>query len=106
VPWQSGQEFTRSKVDPTILAKVEIYGTDVPFGGAIIEATTDAGQQSLEIKTAPGTNFSDSQHIAWQEQKWESMIGSEIARAKEITHLLLGQSPTADAVKAAQEFLL
>ncbi len=104
--WQGADEYVRAEVRPEILAKVEIYGTDIPFGGAVIEATTDTGQQSREIRTAPGTAFSDPAHLAWQEQKWESLIGSKTAQAKELTELLLGSAPTAKAVEEAKSFLL
>ncbi len=104
--WQSGDEFTRLDVDSEILAKVEIYKAEIPFGGALIEVTTNSGSRTLQLNIAPGTDFSESKHLAWQKQKWESMIGSEIAQASQLSHQLLADDCSPEIVKAARDFLL
>lgn len=104
--WQSGEEFQPLPAEPKILAQVEIYPIDIPFGGAKIEATTKAGSQTITIMKAPGTDFTDPKHQSWQDQKWESMIGAEVGTAKSMAKELLSESLSSEALLAAKEFLL
>ena len=72
------------------LALVEVFPSDVPFGGAEVEIKTSLGQESFFVKAAPGSDFDSAKEKDWRTEKYHRLVGPEkTLQAQEFSSRLL-----------------
>ncbi len=90
---------------PTIEPLVSAFGGDVPLGSALISGESTTGAFEAFIEHAPGLDFWDTQEVAWQQQKWMSMIGESYQSVIELVHLLVTDSANSSTWRSLDNLL-
>lgn len=104
--WQS-KNVTRSvEASSDTLSKVIVEAIDIPVSGALVTIKTTSGSDSLRCEVAPGLNFGESEHDAWQFAKWDRLIGSDHQLAMEYSSALMSESADVKTITSIRNFLL
>lgn len=104
--WQCKNVTRCVEASPDILAKVIVEVIDIPVSGALVTIKTTSGSESLRWEVAPGLNFGESDHDAWQFAKWDRLIGSEYHLAMEYSSALMSESADVKTITSIRNFLL